>query len=394
MNIQPWISVRHAALSELTLVILTYNRPAMVQRLLRYLHKQAPEITLLLLDHGDAESQESNAAAVAGIAPSIRHLRLPVEIHHTEVLIAGCAEITTPYSAFCPDDDIPVIDGIVDAMSMLIVNQNMVCVQGYILSLTESDSAMYFGPFEDYVPSYDDQEPLKRLFNMMRRYQPCFWGFYRTEILVRVTREFVSANNSNLMFHEFFHAALVCSRGAIGRSPSISLWRRVAGSHTDRRKIHPFHQLIDSPSQLGTDYLAFRERLLPYYLDEAQADAGAQESGIRRLIDLIFMQFLVRHINYAELEAKISDFLEDPNHDYFSTLTVQEANFDAGSFLPFPDLKDDNVDVLVSHEVLVDAAQVSQEFSMGTLNRWREKKVTTEMLSSAIRAALDYRSNG
>lgn len=387
-----WVSVRHAALSELTLVILTYNRPVMVQRLLGFLHKQAPEITLVLLDHGDVESQQRNAAAVAEINPLIKHMRLPVETAHTEALIAGCAEITTPYSAFCPDDDIPVIDGIIDAVAMLISDPRMVCVQGYILSLTETDSAMYFGPFEDYVPSYDDKAPLKRLFDMMRRYQPCFWGFYRTEILVWVIREFASANNSNLMFHEFFHAALVCSRGAIGRSPSISLWRRVAGSHTDRRKIHPYHQLIDSPMQLGADYQAFRERLLPYYLDEAKSDLHDQKSGVRRLIDLVFMQFLVRHINYGELDAKITELLEDLNQDYFSTLTVMEANFDTGNFVPAPDFKDNNVDVLVSHDVLKDAAQVSHELLLGTLNHWREKKVSTEMLVDAIKSALDYRS--
>ena len=384
-------AARLAALSELTLIILTYNRPAMVQRLLSYLRTQAPEITLVLLDHGDAESQENNAAAITSFFPSIRHIRLPIETPLIEVMATGSAGITTQFSALCPDDDIPVIDGIINAVSMLIYNPRMACAQGYALSLTETDSAMYFGPIEDWVPSCDDDAPLSRLFSLMRRYQPVFFGFYRTEILVWVLREFVVAKISNLMFQEFFHAALVCSRGTIGRSPSISLWRRVAGSHTDRRTIHPYHQMIDSPTMLGANYLEFREQIVPYYLDDAQPDSISQESGVRRLIDLVFMQFLVRHINYGELDEKIRQLLGDLHHDYFPMLTAQEQDFDTQNFMQIPDFKD--IDVFVSNQVFNEAAQVTQEMSIGAQNQGRERKISIKMLMGAIKSALDYRSS-
>lgn len=392
----PWISVRHAALSELTLVVLTYNRAAMVQRLLNYLSQQAPEITLVLLDHGDDESQLSNAAAIASFSPAIRHLRLPVEMPLQEVLLKGCDEMTTRFSAFCPDDDIPVIDGIIDAVSMLITDARMVCAQGYVLSLTETDSAMYFGPVEDYVPSYDDDAPLKRLSNMMRRYQPVFFGFYRTETLVWAIRKFAVAKifNLNIMFQEFFYAALVCSRGGIGRSHSILLWRRVAGSHTDRRRIHPYHQLIDNPSQLAADYLVFREQLIPYYLNEKDSGSSAQESGVRRLFDLVFLQFLVRHINYVDLDAKIDQLLDNPDQDYFDGLPVQESVFDVANFRAVSEFQGNAVDVQVNCEVFDDAVQVSYELAMCELKHWREKKISTEMLNKAIGSALEYRNIG
>ncbi len=393
MNIQPWISVRHAALSELTLIVLTYNRPEMVQRLLGYLRRHAPEVTLILVDHSDDASQQSNAAAIASQFNEITHLRLPLETSWADVLVQGVSDIKTRYSAFCPDDDIPVIDGIVDAVSMLIVNQQMACAQGYVLSLTETESGTCFGPIEDYVPSYDDKAPLTRLFSMMRRYQPVFFGFYRTDALVWVTREFAAARISslNLMFQELFHAALVCSRGAIGRSASISLWRRVAGSHTDRRTIHPYHQLIDNPGLLGSDYLEFREQLIRYYLDDAKPDLSAQQAGVRRVFDLVFLQFLVRHINYAELEEKICQLLENPGHDYFSGLSAQQSGFDIRNFAALADFQDDRV--LVDRAVLAEAAEVSAEFLQGSYNAAREKKISTEMLIDAIRLALDYRAS-
>ena len=392
MSIQPWISVRHAALSELTLVILTYNRPEMVQRLLRYLRSHASEVALVLLDHGDVESQENNAAAIASLFPEVKHLRLPLETEWAEVLAKGVLEVKTRFSAFCPDDDIPVIDGMIDAVSMLIVNQQMVCAQGYVLSLTETESAICFGPIEDYVPSYDGDTPLKRLFNMMRRYQPVFFAFYRTEVLEWVVNQIsaVKISNLNLMFQEFFYAALVCTKGAIGRSASISLWRRVTGSHTDRRTIHPYHQLIDNPGGLAADYLEFREQLIPYYLDDAIPDFSAQEAGIRRVFDLVYLQFLVRHINYAELEAKICQLLEDPEHDYFSGLCAQESNFDSRNCAAVPEFQDSNV--LIDIGVLKDAAQVTEELLQGSVNVGREKKISTDMLMDAVRLALDYRS--
>jgi glycosyltransferase domain-containing protein len=387
MSTEPWISVRHAALSDLTLVIVTYNRPEMVQRLLGYLQRQAPEVTLLLLDHGDDASQLSNAAAIASFLPAVRHLRLPDDATSADLMIRLGTEIATTYSALCTDDDIPVIDGIIDAVSMLIAHPDMVCAQGYALSLTETDTAIYFGPIEDYVPSYDNAAPLNRLFDLMRRYQPIPYAIYRTEMLFWVYGECARANISNLIFAEIFHAALVCSRGTVGRSPSISLWRRAAGSYVDRRKVHPFHQLIDSPAMLGSSYLEFRERLVPYYLDDANVNGN--EAGVRRLIDLVFMQFLVRHINPGELEVMIMHLLDDPAHDYFPGLTARKQDFDARDFMPLTDFKES--DVFVDNEVFKEAEQVTLALAQGKFDFGREKKISTEMLVGAIESALDYR---
>ena len=390
MNIQPWISVRHAALSELTLVILTYNRPVMVQRLLNYLHTQAPEVSLVLVDHGDTESQESNAAAVALLSPEIRHLRLSDKISFAEVLVKGCAEIKTQFSALCPDDDIPVIEGIIDAVSMLITDTRMVCAQGYVLSLNETDSAMYFGPFEDSTSGYVDEAPLKRLFSMMRRYQPVFFGFYRTEILVWVIHEFAEAKifNLNVMFQEFFHAALVCSRGAIGRSQSISLWRRVAGSHTDRRAIHPCVQLIDNPTLFAASYQDFCEQIIPYYMDKAQSGSAFQKSPVRRTINLVYLYHLFQILVCEDFEDHVNAVVDCPDFSLLKKLSTNESCFDAQLFQSITDFRDVNIEVLVYHKLLDEAAQVSQELSLGTI---RERKISTEMLIRAIRSALDYR---
>ncbi len=380
---------REAILSQLTLVVLTYNRPAMVQRLVNYLRTRAPEISLVLVDHGDAESQESNARAAASHSPAIRHFRLPEEMAFLDVLVRAADEFSGPYSAFCPDDDIPVIDGMADAVSMLSADPRMVCAQGYVLSLSETDSAMYFGPVGDFVPSFDDEAPLTRLFSMMRRYQPVFFGFYRTEILLWAIREFVAAKIPGLMLQEFFHAALVCSRGTIGRSPSISLWRRLAGSHTDRRMIHPFHQLVDNPTTLAARYLEFRDKLVPYYIGDARAVPPDAELGVCRLIDLVFVQYFVRHIDYAELDGKIRELLVDPGKDYFATLAAQEQAFATGDFVAVPDFCD--IDVRVSKGLFEQAAQVTRELSTGIIDQGREQRISSEMLIDAIKSALHYR---
>jgi glycosyltransferase domain-containing protein len=377
---------RRAVLSDLTLAVLAYNRPNSVQRLLRYLRAHAPEISLVLIDHGDAASQESNAAALAQIRPEIKHVRLDVSTSWADILTTATAEMATPYAALCPDDDIPVIAGVIDAVSMLAADPQMACAQGYALSFRETESAVYFGPVEDYVPSYDDSTPLPRLFGMMRRYQPVFFGYYRTDALTWSIREFIAANIPNLMFQEFFHAALVCARGTIGRSPSISLWRRITGSHTDRRTIHPFHLLINSPAKLGTDYRGFCEKLIPYFSRDEQS--AGDEAAVRRLIDLVFLQFLVRHIDYGELDGKIRELLRTPGKDHFAALPALDHGFDATKFLFIRDIPG----AWVSKDLLEEAAQVTQELLNGVTNTARERSISIDMLVAAIRSALEYQT--
>ncbi len=383
--------VNKGILSELTLVVVTYNRPTMVQRLVRYLCSQAPELLLVLVDHGDPESQESNAIALSSLSTAVRHLRLPEEMLLDEVLVRATDQLSTPYAAFCPDDDIPVIDGIFAALSMLSEDSDMVCAHGYILSLTETNTAMYFGPVEDYVPSYNNAEPLARLFSMMRRYQPLFWSFYRTEILVWVMHEVAAAKLSNSMFQEFFHAALVCSRGKIGRAPSISLWRRVTDSHVDRRRIHPFHQLIDNPSLLGANYKEFCDKLLPYYIEDVSRVTSDNAFVVSRVIDLVFVQFLVRHIDYGELDGKIREFLNDLDRDYFASLPTQQQADDTKNFMLIQS-DDINTEYWINENLFMVATEVSDELSTGCHNNGRELIISIEMLIRAIKSAMEYRS--
>lgn len=379
-------------LSELSLVVITYNRPAMVQRLLRYLRAQAPEMALVLVDHGDAGSQESNARACASFSPPVRHVRLSEEMNLLDVFVQATDEFSHPYAAFCPDDDIPVVGGILDAVSMLARDPRMVCAQGYALSLTETGSGMYFGPVEDFVPGYEDEAPYARLFSMIRRYQPVFFGFYRAEVLKWSIREFVGAKIPNLMFQEFFHASLVCSRGVIGRSPSISLWRRVTGSHTDRRTIHPFHQMIDSPAGLAANYIDFREKLIPYFPDGFGAGSPASPSGVRRLLDLVFLQFLVRHIDYGELDGNIRALLGNPDLDYFSGLQSRPQSIDQGRYAALPEMGCPDVEKWAWRDLVEAAAEVSREISAGGIAPEREQRISTEMLMDAIGSALSYRA--
>jgi len=375
-------------LSELTFLVLTYNRPEMVQRLLRYLQAQAPEISLVLVDHGDMQSQESNASAVALISPSIKHLCLPLETSLQKVLIEASDAITTKYSAFCPDDDIPIIDGVIDALLMLSTNPLVVCAQGYVLSFTETDSATCFGPIEDFVPGYNDEVPLKRLFSMIRRYQLVFWGLYRTEILTWSVREFAAANISNLMFQEFFFAALVCSRGVIERIQSIYLWRRTDASIVDRRNVHAYHQLVDNPSKFGAEYCEFRDNLIPYYSAEMKTNIPINRAYVSRILDLIFVQFLVRHINYSELDGHIQMFLAEPNKNYFSSLAAHKPSFNIENFTTFAHHLDNNI--LIDKGLLEEVTNIDFERLRGGVSNVIERNISTQMLIDAVKSALAY----
>src|SRR5262245_12050652 len=89
-----------------TILIPTFNRPVMVQRLARYYTKAAPWLDLLVLDSSHAELVEPNAKALAGLGSHVRHVPFGREQPPLAKIVRGLELTQTPWVAFCADDDL------------------------------------------------------------------------------------------------------------------------------------------------------------------------------------------------------------------------------------------------------------------------------------------------
>jgi glycosyltransferase domain-containing protein len=344
-----------------TLVILTFNRPTMVEALLAFLSLSKPCFRVLVLDHGNPISQEENRRVIAKTAFKAEHLSFPDSMDLRDVLCGGLSAVASEFVSIFPDDDIPNIQGIEDSVQYLASHPDYVAAQGYVLSFTERQRHLFIHHVEDYVPSYVGKDPLSRLLALSRRYQPIFHAVYRAEVLKWSHSRLSQLSTSNIMFQEFFHASLVALKGNIARVPKTFMLRRITGSYIDRRRLHCLHQLIDNPVTLASDYAYFRDQLLNCYYSDALGDKSiVSPKDAARIIDLIHMLFLGRHFDGSYVEHELSKILDEPGRSYFDCLPPQDQDLEPESVFQIIDLPTDNTCNQVSmHNNLIKLAETN-----------------------------------
>jgi glycosyltransferase domain-containing protein len=286
----------------------------------------------MVLDHGDIESQEKNKKFIAESTHNVAHLSFAEDVDLRSVLVAGLESVDSDFVSIFPDDDIPNIQGIETSIQYLRSNSLYVAAQGYVLSFIERQSHLFIQHVEDFVPSFVGDDPLKRLLALSRRYQPVFHAVYRTEVLKWSHSRLNQLSTTNIMFQEFFQASLVALRGNIARVPAIFMLRRRNDSFTDRRRLHCPHQLIDSPVNLASDYMYFRDRLLDcFYQDSLGEESIISRRDATRIVDLIHMLFLGRHFDGSYVEYELHKILAEPGRSYFDALKPEHQDIEPES---------------------------------------------------------------
>src|SRR5262245_24537015 len=100
-----------------TLVIPTYNRPALLERLVSYCVLRVPPMTVLVLDSSKPEVAGENAGMLA--SHGVRHIAFPTTAPMAAKLCRGLADVNTPTVSFCADDDLVFPDGLRAALRFL-----------------------------------------------------------------------------------------------------------------------------------------------------------------------------------------------------------------------------------------------------------------------------------
>src|SRR4051794_3814643 len=120
-----------------TLVIPTYNRPELLQRLVTYYVERTQPPNLLVLDSSATEIAAQNAAMLAAYGPSLRHIVYPSTMPMAAKLARGLHEVPTPTVSFCADDDLVFTDALQQAREFLLHNPDYVCAHGLYQNFRE-----------------------------------------------------------------------------------------------------------------------------------------------------------------------------------------------------------------------------------------------------------------
>ncbi len=256
-----------------TLVIPTHNRPALLQRLVRYYRKQAPSFNLLVLDSSRSEVVEDNAKALAVAGKSVRHVAFPGNLPPLAKIVRGLELVETPYSSFCADDDLVFPEALVSSANFLEHHADYVSAHGLYLNFRQAGNDVHLRS-EYSGPGNEATHPGARIFRLLQRYESLFYGAFRTTALREIFVAMQAMPTEHFM--ELFQSVATVIKGKVKRFPSFFAARQsgIPPAHT-HEKWQTYYWFADNPVEMIEHYGAYCEEVWRFY--EAHASAPRLE---------------------------------------------------------------------------------------------------------------------
>jgi glycosyltransferase domain-containing protein len=163
----------------LTLVLITHNRPAFLQRALQY-YSDFP-CTVLVLDSSSVADK-----AIEERFPRVKYHHLP-QFAYTGLsakLAHGLSLVTTAYMLFAADDDFILHGAITESVEFLEKTPDYGVCYGYSLMYQVSDnSVQYYRRDKKGQEDFSSDRPEQRVHDFFSHYIPPFYSVTRTELL-------------------------------------------------------------------------------------------------------------------------------------------------------------------------------------------------------------------
>src|SRR6185436_2176818 len=192
-----------------------------------------------------------------------------------EKVAAVARSVTTPYVAVIADDDVSFPHAIDACLAFLQDNPDHVVAQGYVLSAIMSREAFDIQNVLWFTQGISESTPLRRLYELMRRYQPFFRAVLRTDACLQALDEASLADGP--FFKELAFTATVAALGKSKRLPLIYTLRGEEESLTQARG-HPFYWFLSNTNTFFGGYVQYRNRLAAFLTElqkrEEQLDAN------------------------------------------------------------------------------------------------------------------------
>jgi len=320
-------------LQNYTLVIPTFNRSESLKRLLDYLKLEGADFPIKILDSSNSLERVRNRVAASESGLNCEIMEFAEDTHPFDKFQAGIDAVQTDLCALCADDDIPILKGTRESVNFLSENPDYVVAHGYYFQFALQPRLMRLTNFTYYTPSYEMDEPVVRVHALMRHYQALTYGTYRTNVLQHIfetIRPFKS-----ILARELLSSVLATVQGRAARLPVIFHGRSL-GPSASYENWHPLEWLIRTPSGLFEEYVRYRE-VLARELLLAEGNSYEQED-IYRFIDIIHMQYLVRHAPEGAFDIIVDGLANcaSPAEVFSSKYISQELISAANRYKPWP----------------------------------------------------------
>jgi len=295
--------VEHTPPGAYTLLVLTYDRPAMLSRLLDYLERQGADFPVIVLDSSHAEAGQANARRIARSPLSIRHSTHSPDLHPFLKLRAGADLVATPTCSVCADDDLVILPALRRCVVLLARRPDVAVVHGQYFNFSETDT-FTLSAITYRSPSLLHSDPLPRLYRMFADYEAVFYGVQRTEMLRAAFRRVAEVHT--LLGRELVTAALTALAGKIVRIDDL-YYGRSTGESLFYESWHPYQILVEAPERLLEDYGRLKPIVLAALRDGPPRDRAPE--AVETIVDLVFLRYLAPFLRSDVIDLIIADEL-------------------------------------------------------------------------------------
>jgi glycosyltransferase domain-containing protein len=289
----------------LTALVPTRNRPDECARQLRFLQGNKFAHRIIVLDASEPANAETVRSACSGIA-EFRHFA--PEYRMADKLAAAVADVATPYVVLIPDDDIVLPQAIADAIAFLESHPDFVVAHGYFVAFWPHVGVVDMHQMIGFTPSIVDEQPLWRLYNLLRRYQSFYWGVFRTGIFR--TAVTAACAMQAVAFRELTVMSTAILQGKVARLRSVYALRGPVKSHAAIHQSHPLFFFLHDAQKFFDNYSLFRDGIVAFI----RRNDIATPPGVplEQLLDLVYAAYLGREVDTGVINHALQLLLGDP----------------------------------------------------------------------------------
>jgi glycosyltransferase domain-containing protein len=293
-----------------TLVVPTFNRPALLRGLLTALKEQRIGCRVLLLDSSTLENKADNRAFASSLGSQVEWIEFPDDITPQQKMSLGLARVETKYVSFCADDDVIFLDSVTRCVETLEQNPELMGCHGIYLNFSPSKEKVQVH-IEYCAPSIVGKEFPARLFRLLARYEAIFYATFRSEHLKKVLS--AAAEIDQGMFYEIFTASAAVVFGEVRRIDSMYYARRggLAPTHTYG---HPWYWVRSKADAMFQAFPGFRSRLLTFIEKNltGQGRAAATDASLLTALYMMFLSASMPALDYQRQQLGIEVGSEPP----------------------------------------------------------------------------------
>jgi len=277
-----------------TLVIPTYNRPAMLKRLVGFYARRLGRLNMLVLDSSRPEVFQENAAMLASYGDWMQHLQFSGDVPMAVKLHRGLAQVRTRYVSFCADDDLVFPGGIEIAMAFLDRSPDYVTAHGRYLNFDARPGYDTLDVWLEYAgPGNESAHPGARIFRLFQRYESLFYGMFRTPDLQDIFAGV--AAQPTLHYQELFQSVATLIKGKVHRFADFYAARQSgAAAEPTRERWQTFDWFAQNPRELMEHYERYCAQLDEFY-DRHGAAPRLEREAFRKVLDVSHTVYFTEH---------------------------------------------------------------------------------------------------